>query len=142
MFYFLVRPIILSILFVCNNLSSSCNSIGFSPIRPWGLCQNFCMRGRVKEELHKQYPKSIPLLEPHGLDETISERIKSLENFLNQFICDVEYMREYDGENDIGNDNEQELFGENDDENDNEKTDERDDNETDNRRGGKKFSPF
>ena len=56
------------------------------------------MRRRYKDELHKQYPKSIPLLEPQGLDESIAERINNLEQFLDQFICDVKYMKEYDGE--------------------------------------------
>ncbi|CAG8531038.1 13327_t:CDS:2 [Acaulospora morrowiae] len=72
---------------------------GFMPIVPWGFCQAFCMRRKVKRSLHKQYPKSIPLIETSGDDETINERINYLEQFLKQFVCDVDYMEDIREEN-------------------------------------------
>ncbi|CAG8725449.1 14600_t:CDS:2, partial [Dentiscutata erythropus] len=76
---------------------------GFSPVHPWGLCQSFFLRRRIKKELHKQYPKSIPLLERPSDDETLTERINYLEQFLKQFFCDVSIMADIKGENDLNN---------------------------------------
>ncbi|CAG8602310.1 6563_t:CDS:2 [Funneliformis mosseae] len=67
---------------------------GYSPILPWGLCQNCFLRKQIKDDLHEQYPKSIPLIEPPSIDKTVTERIDDLERFLKQFICDVDYMEE------------------------------------------------
>ncbi|CAG8494660.1 3237_t:CDS:2 [Acaulospora colombiana] len=61
----------------------------------------FCLRRRVKRSLHKQYPKSIPLIEKPGYDETIIERINYLEQFLKQFICDVDYMEDARAEKEL-----------------------------------------
>ncbi|CAG8565486.1 5234_t:CDS:2 [Racocetra fulgida] len=75
-------------------------NLGFAPVHPWGLCQSFFMRRRIKQELHKkQYPKAIPLLEQPRTDETLTERINYLEQFLKQFFCDVSFMEEIKEEN-------------------------------------------
>ncbi len=55
------------------------------------------MRSQIKQSLHEQYPKSIPLIESPHEDETISERIDYLEQFLKQFVCDVDYMEDIKG---------------------------------------------
>ncbi|CAB4421016.1 unnamed protein product [Rhizophagus irregularis] len=119
---------------------------GFSPIRPWGIFQNCCIRRRVKNELHKQYPKSIPLLELPSIDETITERINYLEQFLSQHVCDIDYMKVIKGEKDIEEaenvekDVEREIFeGES---GKDETTDDLGSHSNSNRRGGKKFNPF
>ncbi|CAG8745285.1 5718_t:CDS:2, partial [Racocetra persica] len=73
---------------------------GFAPVHPWGLCQSFFLRRRIKQELHKkQYPKAIPLIEQPRTDETLTERINYLEQFLKQFFCDVSFMEELKDEN-------------------------------------------
>lgn len=48
-----------------------------------------------------QYPKSIPLIELQGLDQSITERISDLENFLRTYVCDVDCIKEIKGETDI-----------------------------------------
>ncbi|CAI2184949.1 8079_t:CDS:2 [Funneliformis geosporum] len=55
---------------------------GFSPILPWGICQNFCMRRQIKSDLHEQYPKSIPLIEPP---------IERISLFYDYFVGKVEW---------------------------------------------------
>ncbi|RIB19525.1 hypothetical protein C2G38_2082851 [Gigaspora rosea] len=74
---------------------------GFPPVHPWGLCQSFFLRRRLKKELRKQYPKSIPLLERPSIDETLNERINYLEQFVKQFFCDVGFMEDWKHENEL-----------------------------------------
>ncbi|CAG8738703.1 19369_t:CDS:2, partial [Gigaspora rosea] len=73
----------------------------FPPVHPWGLCQSFFLRRRLKKELRKQYPKSIPLLERPSIDETLNERINYLEQFVKQFFCDVGFMEDWKHENEL-----------------------------------------
>ncbi|CAG8523853.1 19828_t:CDS:2 [Gigaspora margarita] len=74
---------------------------GFPPVHPWGLCQGFFLRRRLKKELRRQYPKSIPLLERPSIDETLNERINYLEQFVKQFFCDVGFMEDWKHENEL-----------------------------------------
>ncbi|CAG8511477.1 13846_t:CDS:10 [Cetraspora pellucida] len=75
---------------------------GFAPVHPWGLCQSFFLRRRVKQELHKkEYPKAIPLIERPRTNETLTERIDYLEQFLKQFFCDVSFMEDLKEEREL-----------------------------------------
>lgn len=81
-----------------------------------------------------------------SIDETITERINYLEQFLSQHVCDIDYMKVIKGEKDIEEaenvekDVEREIFeGES---GKDETTDDLGSHSNSNRRGGKKFNPF
>ncbi|CAG8470110.1 6258_t:CDS:2 [Paraglomus brasilianum] len=74
---------------------------GASPILPWGLCQSFCMRKKVKENIKSQYPKYIPLVDPIDSSVRTKQRLQYLETFLKDYVVDVDVLRETEEEEDV-----------------------------------------
>nr|CAG8629029.1 9745_t:CDS:2 [Entrophospora candida]CAG8653901.1 2519_t:CDS:2 [Entrophospora candida] len=68
---------------------------GFAPVLPWGVIQTFFMKRQIKESLYEIYQHGfIPLIDEVPQDVPIEIRIKELEKFLKQFICEVDYMED------------------------------------------------
>ena len=67
---------------------------GASPILPWGLCQNWCLRKQVKQNLKEKYPKYIPLVDPVDASVEVRQRIAYLETFLKDYVIEVDVIEE------------------------------------------------
>ncbi|CAG8634982.1 6473_t:CDS:1, partial [Paraglomus brasilianum] len=65
-----------------------------SPILPWGICQNWCLRKQVKESLKEKYPKYIPLVDPVDGSIEVRQRIAYLETFLKDYVIEVDVLEE------------------------------------------------
>ncbi|CAJ0754964.1 17947_t:CDS:10 [Entrophospora sp. SA101] len=69
--------------------------VRFAPVLPWGVIQTFFMKRQIKESLYEIYKHGfIPLIDEVPQDVPIEIRIKELEKFLKQFICEVDYMED------------------------------------------------
>src|SRR2546423_12938421 len=97
-------------MYIYNN-----DDIGFSPIVPWGIVQIWFMRRQIKKRLRKKYKNGIPLLDDIPRNVPVKTRVKDLERFLKQFICEIDYMEDVkEREGDEENDNVAEKDGGND----------------------------
>ncbi|KAG9304420.1 hypothetical protein G9A89_019982 [Geosiphon pyriformis] len=80
---------------------------GTAPLLPWGLCQTWFFRDKIRNDLRDQYPGGIPLVDAPNPETNCKERLSNLENFMKQYVIDVGYLDdntddEDENENDFG----------------------------------------
>ncbi|CAG8585347.1 2738_t:CDS:10, partial [Ambispora gerdemannii] len=81
---------------------------GAAAILPWGCCQIIFLRKQIRDDLRNEYPNGIPLIDTPNPEVSCKERLNYLEKFMRQYVIDVDYLRDYESDDD---DDENEKIG-------------------------------